>query len=108
MSNAEAKLHYRSWDFQSFPGVFICKESTYNAGDPGLIPGLGRSRKWPWKSHRQRSLLGFSPWVTSVGHYLVTKLPPWDFQTVPLKYIYIYIYIYMYIYTLDIVNFSYM
>ena len=43
----------------------------YNAGDPGLIPGSGRStgeEKWqptpvflPGKSHGQRSLVGYSP-----------------------------------------------
>ena len=47
------------------------KASAYNEGDPGSIPGLGRSpgRKWqatpvllPGKSHRQRSLVGYSPW----------------------------------------------
>ena len=27
---------------QSFPGGSDGKESTYNAGNPGLIPGLGR------------------------------------------------------------------
>ena len=26
-----------------FPDSSVSKESTYNAGDPGLIPGLGRS-----------------------------------------------------------------
>ena len=26
-----------------FPSSSVCKESTCNAGDPGLIPGLGRS-----------------------------------------------------------------
>ena len=26
-----------------FPGSSAGKESAYNAGDPGLIPGLGRS-----------------------------------------------------------------
>ena len=26
-----------------FPGSSVGKESTYNAGDPGLIPGSGRS-----------------------------------------------------------------
>ena len=25
-----------------FPGSSVGKESAYNAGDPGLIPGLGR------------------------------------------------------------------
>ena len=31
---------YRDW---AFPGSSAGKESTYNAGDPGSIPGLGRS-----------------------------------------------------------------
>ena len=26
-----------------FPGSSVCKESDCNVGDPGLIPGLGRS-----------------------------------------------------------------
>ena len=50
------------------------KESTCNAGEPGWIPGSGRSppprrRAWlptpvflPGKSHGQRSLEGYSPW----------------------------------------------
>ena len=39
-------------------------------------------RKWqsmpivlPGKSHGQRSLAGYSPWVTRVGHDLATKPP---------------------------------
>ena len=49
----------------------LVKESTCNAGDPGLIPGLGRSPgegKWqltpvfmPGKSHGLGSLAGYSP-----------------------------------------------
>jgi len=49
------------------------KESACNVGDPGLIPGLGRSpgegNEWqptpiflPGESHGQRSLVGYSPW----------------------------------------------
>ena len=48
------------------------KASAYNVGDPGLIPGLGRSTgegKWqptlvllPGKSHGRRSVVGYSPW----------------------------------------------
>ena len=64
------------------------EESACNAGDPGSIPGSGRfpwRRKWqstpvflPGKSHGQRSLAGYSPGVTRVGHCLATKqtLPP--------------------------------
>ena len=55
-----------------FPGGAMVKNSPTNAGDVGLIPGLGRfpqRRKWqptpvflPGKSHGQRSLLGCSLW----------------------------------------------
>ena len=53
-----------------FPGSSVGKEPTYNAGDPGLIPGkIPWRRKWqptpvflPGESHGQRSLAGYSPW----------------------------------------------
>ena len=48
------------------------KKSAYNAGDPGLIPRLGRSPGegnlqrtpvfLPGKSQGQRSLEGYNPW----------------------------------------------
>ena len=48
------------------------KVSAYNVGDPGLIPGWGRSSGegngnplqyyLPGKSHGWRSLVGYSPW----------------------------------------------
>ena len=48
------------------------KKSTCSVGDPGSIPGLGRSpgeenvqstpELWPRESHGQRSLVGYSPW----------------------------------------------
>ena len=48
------------------------KASACNVGDPGLIPGSGRSpvegngnplqHSLPGKSHGQRSLIGYSPW----------------------------------------------
>ena len=44
---------------QLFPGGLDHKESSYNAGDPGLIPGLGRSPTpvfLPGEFHAQRSL----------------------------------------------------
>ena len=31
------------WHFLGFPGGSAGKESACNTGDPGLIPGLGRS-----------------------------------------------------------------
>ena len=53
-----------------FPGGSNGKESAYNSGDPGSIPGLGRSPGegngyplqlfLPGESHGQRSLVGYS------------------------------------------------
>ena len=59
------------WLRLDFPGGSGSKASVYNAGDPGSIPGLGRSPGegrqsttvlLPGKSHGQRSLVGYSPW----------------------------------------------
>ena len=56
-----------------FTGGSVVKNLPANAGDVGLVLGLGRnplSRKWqptpvflPGKSHGQRSLAGYSPWA---------------------------------------------
>ena len=56
---------------KGLPWWFSGKESSQNAGDAGLIPGLRRSpwrRKWqstpvflPGESHGLRSLVGYSP-----------------------------------------------
>ena len=57
--------------YWGFSGGSDGKESACNAGDPGLIPGLGRSPKegmttyssiLAWRIHKQRSLVGYSPW----------------------------------------------
>ena len=55
-----------------FPCNSVGKESARNAGDPDLIPGLGRSPgegngnplqlSLPVKSHGQRGLVGCGPW----------------------------------------------
>ena len=55
-----------------FPGGSDGKESACHAGDPGLIPGLGRSPGGGHGSplqysglenpHGRRSLVGYSPW----------------------------------------------
>ena len=55
-----------------FSGGSNGKEYAFNAGDPGLIPGLGRSpsrRAWqptlgflPGEFQGQRSLAGYSSW----------------------------------------------
>ena len=53
-----------------FPGGLDSKESDCNAGDQGLIPGLGRSHGegngnpsiLPGGFHEDRSLADYSPW----------------------------------------------
>ena len=62
-----------SVEWGGFPGGSDGKEFTCNAGDLGLIPGLGRSpggghgntlqNSCLKNSHGQRSLAGYSPWV---------------------------------------------
>ena len=56
-----------------FPGGSESKEPACNAGDPGSIPGLGRSLEkgmethssvLAWKVPRQRSLVGYSLWLS--------------------------------------------
>ena len=58
-------------EYLGFPGGLDGKVSAYNAGDPGSIPGSGRSpgegssnplQYLPGKSHGRRSLVGYSPW----------------------------------------------
>ena len=58
--------------YMGFPCGSAGKESAYNAGDLGLIPGLGRSPGGEHGNalqyscldnpHGQRSLVGYSPW----------------------------------------------
>ena len=38
-----SNFHFSLIVIQGFPGSSVGKESACNAGDPGLIPGLGRS-----------------------------------------------------------------
>ena len=56
---------------EGFPGGSLVKNPPANAGNPGSIPGLGRSPGegnghptpvfLPGESHEQRSLEGYSP-----------------------------------------------
>ena len=86
MTSPEARRHLFLLQCASTRAMFILpgeghgasdgKESACNAGDPGLIPGSGRSPregnsnpKWyptpvllPGKSHGWRSLVGCTPW----------------------------------------------
>ena len=69
-----------------FPGDSDSTESACNAGDPGLIPGLGRSPGGghgnPFKyscqenPHEQKSLQGYSPWghkETQFSNWVATE-----------------------------------
>ena len=66
------KLLMLYWGIEGLPGGSDGKGSAYNVGDPGSIPGLGRSPgegngnplqySCLEKSHGLRSLLGCSPW----------------------------------------------
>ena len=91
----------------SSPGGSDGKEFSCNAGDLGLIPGLGRSpgggRDWqpnpvflPGKSHGQRSRAGYSPWghkASDMTEWLSTEQPhseerhPQDLITFPRPYL---------------------
>ena len=64
----DAKICLTAKDIMGFPDGSDGKESVYNAGDQGSIPGSGRSPgEWlptpvflPGKSHGQRGLAGYS------------------------------------------------
>ena len=69
--------------FLGFPGDSVVKNPPANAGDTGLILGLGRSPGegngyplvfLPGKFHGERSLVGYSPWGHKRdGHDLATE-----------------------------------
>ena len=70
------------WDM----GSSVSKSSACNAGDPGLIPGSGRSPEErngnPLQYSRLENPMDRGAWwatvhgVARAGHDLVTKLPP--------------------------------
>ena len=60
--------------FMGFPGGSDGKESVYNAGDLGSIPGLENPLQkgmapveLPEEFHRQRCLAGYSPFTISLS-----------------------------------------
>ena len=70
--------------YLGFPGGSDPKESACKTGDRGSIPGSGRSPGkgngrqpipvfLPWKSHGQKSLVGYSLWGHRVRHDQATK-----------------------------------
>ena len=74
---------YNLYVLYGLPSDSAVKNLPANAGNVGSAPGLERflwRRKWqatpvflPGKSHRQRSLVGYSPGVTKVRHDRVTE-----------------------------------
>ena len=79
-----------------FPDGSDSKESAFNAGDPGLIPGLERSPGGEHgysvqycsleNHHGQRILAGYSPWghtesatteQSTLSFSFLVSLPPW-------------------------------
>ena len=75
---------------KGFPDSSVGKESACNAGDPSVIPGLGRSAEegigyplqYSWaslvtqlvKNHLQHGRPGFDPWVGRI---------PWRMEWLP-------------------------
>ena len=67
------EIHTAKEKHMGFPGGSAGKAPVRNAGDPGLIPGLGRSPRegngsplqysCHGKSHEQGSLAGYRPWA---------------------------------------------
>ena len=59
LNTNQVKYCYLYLDKQGFPDTSVGKESAYNTGDPGLIPGSGRSAgegigyplQYSWASH---------------------------------------------------------
>ena len=91
----ESRAH--QWQGRDFPGGSADKESACNAGNLGLISGLG---KIPWRmvwqatpvslpgeSHGQRSLVGYSPWGRKESD-MTGRLSPaqwWGRDSIPGK-----------------------
>ena len=73
----------------------VVKNLPANAGDEGLIPGLGRSPEkemathssiLAWETPWSESLVGYSPCGCRTGHNLATKQQPTDPQSLPVKF----------------------
>ena len=87
-----------------FPGGSGCKESACNAGDPGLVPGLGKSPGERNGSLHSSVLAWRIPWTEEPGGLWSMGLQRVDMTerrtflfTSSTTYTYIYTHIYMYI-----------
>ena len=78
-----------NYTLKDFPGDSEGKESACNAGDPGLIPGLGRSpgegNGNPLQYSCPENPMDGGAWQATV--HGVTKSQTWlsDFTSIPLK-----------------------
>ena len=78
-----------------FPHSSVSKEPACNAGDPGVIPGLGRSpgegNGNPLQCSCLENAMDRGAWqatvhgVARVGHELATKPPPKAWQLVGIQ-----------------------
>ena len=81
--------------FRGFHGGSDGKDSTYNAGDPGSVPWLGRSpgerNGYPLQYsclenfYGQRNLVGYSPWCCRVRHNRVTNTFTFHFRVLEMQ-----------------------
>ena len=63
------ELQFQHSPSKGLPGSSVCKESTCNAGDPGSIPGLGRSPEKEMATYS--SILAWKiPWMEEPGRLL--------------------------------------
>ena len=90
-----------------FPGGSGCKESACNAGDPGLVPGLGKSPGERNGSLHSSVLAWRIPWTEEPGGLWSMGLQRVDMTerrtflfTSSTTYTYIYIHTHIYVYTL--------
>ena len=60
------QISHHITEYNAFLGGSVCKETTCNEGDAGLIPGLGRSSGEGNGNLLQYSYLG-NPWTEEPG-----------------------------------------
>ena len=90
------KTLFDQWFYQGFSDSSVGKESVCNAGDPGLIPGLGRSPgegtgyllQYSWASLVAQLVKNlpamWETWVWSLGWEDALEKEKWDYH--PLQY----------------------
>ena len=92
---------YNLYVLYGLPGDSAVKNLPANAGNVGSAPGLERflwRRKWqatpvflPGKSHRQRSLVGYSPGVTKESDVTAAKQQQNTLRMQKTGFLYLYL-----------------